>query len=72
MQLLVSDYGLNLIDEACNMSRHYFVSKLLQEISIIIILLSYSSFHASKSSLSIYDGMCDGINETLKPRLQIL
>ena len=49
MQLLVLDHGLNLIDEACNMSRHYFVSKCLQEISIIIILVSCLSFHASKS-----------------------
>ena len=48
MQILVSDHDLNLTDEACNESRHYFVSKFLQEISIIIILISCLSFHASK------------------------
>ena len=44
VQLLVSDHGFNLIDEACNMSRHYFVSKFLQEISIIINSISCLSF----------------------------
>ena len=46
-QLLAIDHGLSLIEEACNMSRHYFVSKFLQEMSIIIILLSCLSFHDS-------------------------
>ena len=32
------------------MSRHYFVNKFLQEISIIIILISYLNFHGSKST----------------------
>ena len=32
------------------MSRHYFVNEFLKEISIIIILISYLNFHASKST----------------------
>ena len=32
------------------MSHHYFVNKFLQEISIIIILISYLNFHGSKST----------------------
>ena len=43
MQLLVSAYGLNLIDVVC-MSLHF---KFLQEIAIIIILIFYLNFPAS-------------------------
>ena len=54
MQLLAFDHAFNLIDEACNMSRHDFVSKFLQEIPIVIVLLYCLSFHASKSSLLLF------------------
>ena len=52
------------------MSRHYFVNKFLQEISIIIILISYLNFHGSKSTRFaiiyyqfIIKKVCDGLNE---------
>ena len=68
---------LNLIDEACNMSRHYFVSKFLKEKSIIIVLISCLSFYASRSPKFariyyqfIIKKVYEEINEI--PRLQIL
>ena len=52
------------------MSHHYFVNKFLQEISIIIILISYLNFHGSKSTRFaiiyyqfIIKKVCDGLNE---------
>ena len=51
MQLLLSNLGLNLIDEACNMPslfcKQIFIFK--QILIFIIILLSCLSFHSLKS-----------------------
>ena len=52
------------------MSRYYFVSKSLQEISIVIILIFYLNFHVSKYPefpiiyyQFIIKKVYDGINE---------
>ena len=76
----MSNHSFNQIDITCNMSRYYFVSKSLQEISIIIILifcLNILHVELSLSSsylLSIYSQKNVGWNQSnlLTPHLQIL
>ena len=75
----MSNPSFNQIDITCNMSRYYFVSKSLQEISIIIILIFCLNIHvklslSSSYLLSIYSQKSVRWNQSnlLTPHLQIL